>query len=104
MQNLREAYIWWLGIKPNSFVEYIYFFIKQNKQKKKHNNTDQKQFGPRSETVHRDMMQMKHEQEIKLYTIRRGRRGLNSYLRKRQMIVAPVLRDDTSEGVMYRKK
>eukprot|EP01060_Flectonema_neradi_P039149 TRINITY_DN8503_c0_g1_i1.p1 TRINITY_DN8503_c0_g1~~TRINITY_DN8503_c0_g1_i1.p1 ORF type:complete len:259 (+),score=32.85 TRINITY_DN8503_c0_g1_i1:37-813(+) len=77
MRNLRDAYLWWL---------------------------DQKQFGPRSETVQRDIMQMKHEQEIKLYTIRRAKRGLNSYQRKRQMMVAPVLRNDTKEGVMYRKK
>ncbi|KAJ9472605.1 mL40, partial [Diplonema papillatum] len=77
MRDLRAAYLWW---------------------------RDQKDYGPRAETVHRDFMQMKHEQEVKLYTIRRARHGLNDYPLKRQMIVAPVLRDDTAEKVMYRRR
>lgn len=77
MRRLRDAYLWWKG---------------------------QRQFGPRAETVHRDLMQMKHEQDVLLYTIRRAKHGANDYPRRRQMIVAPVLRDDTEDGVMYRKK
>eukprot|EP01064_Diplonema_japonicum_P001423 TRINITY_DN10910_c0_g1_i1.p1 TRINITY_DN10910_c0_g1~~TRINITY_DN10910_c0_g1_i1.p1 ORF type:complete len:256 (+),score=69.70 TRINITY_DN10910_c0_g1_i1:42-809(+) len=77
MKLLRASYLWW---------------------------RDQKQMGPRAETVHRDFMQMKHEQEIKLYTIRRAKHGKNTYFKKRQMMTAPVLRDDTTEGVMYRRK
>eukprot|EP01065_Artemidia_motanka_P042687 TRINITY_DN5770_c0_g1_i1.p1 TRINITY_DN5770_c0_g1~~TRINITY_DN5770_c0_g1_i1.p1 ORF type:complete len:270 (+),score=76.81 TRINITY_DN5770_c0_g1_i1:55-864(+) len=77
MRNLRSAYQWW---------------------------REQHQLGPRAETVHRDFMQMKHEQEVLLYTIRRAKHGLNDYRRKRAMVVAPVLRDDTAKGVMYAKR
>ena len=65
--------------------------------------TGQQQYGPVAETVQRDFMRMKHEQEIKLYTIRRAKHGENDYSKKRQFILAPVLRDDTKEGVMYKR-
>ena len=53
--------------------------------------------------MQRDFDQLKHEQEVKLYTLRRAKHGKNDYLRKRQFMVAPVLRDDTTEGVMYKR-
>eukprot|EP01061_Rhynchopus_euleeides_P009292 TRINITY_DN18436_c0_g1_i1.p1 TRINITY_DN18436_c0_g1~~TRINITY_DN18436_c0_g1_i1.p1 ORF type:complete len:267 (+),score=68.50 TRINITY_DN18436_c0_g1_i1:103-903(+) len=76
MRYLRESYLWWRG---------------------------QQQYGPRAETVQRDFMKLKHEQEIKLYTIRRAKHGENDYVRKRQLMNAPLLRDDTKEMVMYKR-